>query len=180
MIKRSARLARLTMMTPTSLLRTIVLALGVMAMLLLGGCRKPAPSFNQELEPQQTAHESQNTTEPPTTSATEKKRDEKHEAITVVTKYLTDLKHDDFNAAYELLSQKSKEIHNISDFEQQGKQGMPSFDLKSAKATIDKNDAIVTLQQLDDPATHDFNLVREDDAWKIVYRGGVPGMPYAE
>lgn len=71
-------------------------------------------------------------------------------------------------------------MHTHASFEQQGKQGMPQFDLKTAKTTVTGDNALVEVSQLEDPASHGFPLVREGQTWKIVYRGGTPSEPDAE
>lgn len=103
---------------------------------------------------------------------------DEQQVVTTVTRYITALKESNYGEAYKLLSASSKNRHNISDFEQQGKKGMPLFDLSPKQVSVDGDTAIVELPLTEDPATHPFHLVREDKAWKVVYQGGVPGNPY--
>jgi phage/plasmid primase-like uncharacterized protein len=101
-------------------------------------------------------------------------------AVQAVSAYVTALQKGDYNTAYGMLSRDSQSLHTAASFEQQGKKGMPLYDLQKATATITGETALVEVQQLEDPATHGFQLVRENDAWKIVYRGGIPGSPDPE
>ncbi|HEY3379250.1 MAG TPA: hypothetical protein VGL77_17355 [Armatimonadota bacterium] len=148
----------------------LLVLVGVVVMVVTGGCRKWTSSFQPETPP---APSVQQPAQPPVVDAAQ-------EAVSTVTDYLTALQDGKYSTAYALLSRSSQRKHTMARFEQQGKQGMPSFDLKSAKATITEQTAMVDVRQLDDPATHGFHLIREDGAWKIVYQGGLPGMPYAE
>ena len=178
MIKRSARLARLKMKTPTLLLRISGLVLGVFGVtvvLLVGGCRKSATSFNPET-PSQPAPIVQPGQNSAAQDDTARREDAKHAVIA----YLTALKNGKYPAAYEMLSRDSKDAHSSSDFERQGRQGMPPFDLDSAKVIDSGKETVVQVTLIEDPSSHGFYLVREDDAWKIVYRGGIPTQPYAE
>ena len=172
MRNRFARLARLKTMTPTSLLRlTLVLLVLVVFVMLGSGCKWP--TFFSKTAPSG----SRPTTPSPTTPATTLGRD----AETAVTEYLTALSDHNYAAAYSLLSRDSQSAHAPADFEQQGKQGMPLYDLETAKTIeVRNNTALVEVRQLEDPATHGFQLVREDEHWKIVYRGGTPGVPWDE
>ena len=102
------------------------------------------------------------------------------QAIETVRAYLSSLEKGKYAVAYDMLSEESRKQHLLSDFEQMGKQGMPSYDLSSAVITMQSDGATVKLQQLEDYATHDFLLVRENKVWKIVYRGGSPGSPYPD
>ena len=167
-MNRFARLARLEMMTPMSLLRIAFFALTVTLVILAGGCMKRSapPAASLSTTPKQTSP----VPNPPPS--------EEEQVKGVVTSYLTALEKSNYGEAYDLLSQSSKNRHNISDFEQQGKKGMPSFDLTSAKATVDDDTAVVDLQQIEDSAAHEIHLVREEKDWKIVYQGGAPGSPY--
>jgi len=87
------------------------------------------------------------------------------------------MENNKFTIAYALLSQDSKTRHPISDFERLGKQGMPSFDLKNVQATVTGHQAVVSVGFLEDANTAGFHLIREDGRWKVLYRGGSPGMP---
>lgn len=102
------------------------------------------------------------------------------QAIDTVREYVGLLEKGKYAEAYELLSEDSRKQHLLSEFEELGKQGMPSFDLSSAVITMKNDSATVAVQQVEDPATHGFVLVRESKAWKIVYRGGSPGSPYPD
>ena len=88
----------------------------------------------------------------------------------------------DYDAAYTMLSRDSQSHHSRTEFERahEAMKGMPQYDLKSAKPTLKGDTMTVVLRQIEDPATNAFHLVLEEGAWKIVYRGGAPGMPYAE
>ncbi|MHB9107338.1 MAG: hypothetical protein ACYDCO_09825 [Armatimonadota bacterium] len=94
--------------------------------------------------------------------------------------YLTALQHGDYSGAYGMLSADSQAQHAPASFEQLGKKGMPLYDLTKVTATVNGDSAQVVVQQLEDPATHGFQLTREGGAWKIVYRGGIPGSPDPE
>ena len=162
------------MMTPTPHLRIITLILGIGVVLLISGCRKPTTS----MYPQHTTPSSPNVaTEPVSTESAALLR---RQALETVRDYLTLLEREDYAGAYNMLSSASKDYQVLSAFEMLGKQGMPSFDLKSATVTVTGNTAKVVLQQVEDYATHGFHLVREDKTWRIVYRGGSPGSPYPD
>lgn len=166
----SATLARLKTMTPTSLLRLTLVLLGGVVLFSLAGCRK-APSFFARDNSRPTARPS--TTVPAPVNLG-------NEAIATVTDYLEALQKHDYAAAYSLLSPDAQSKHTRARFEQQGQQGMPSYDLSTARATIKGDTALVAVQQLEDPATHGFTLIRLDGAWKVVYQGGTPGAPWGE
>ncbi len=162
------------MMTPTSLLRTVIILVGLGSVLALTGCK--LPSFVTPVPP------------PPVTPAPPSKTesaapapavDQKRQAVRTVTDYVTALNGHDYTAAYDLLSQDSKKLHTATSFARQGKQGMPQYDLHSCQATLDGDAAAVVVQELEDPSLHTFHLLREGQAWKIVYRGGRPGVPDA-
>jgi len=160
------------MKTPSSLLR-IAIVLGVVALMMsLMGCRLPASLFGPA-QPAPKPASSPTTPDKPST-------DLGREAVETVTAYITALNEHNFTAAYDLLSRDSQNLHDRADFEQQGKQGMPLYDLKTATATVHGQEAAVKVQLVEDPGTNSFHLQREDEHWKVVYRGGGPGMPYAE
>jgi len=157
------------MKKPASLLLLMVIVLAGMVIAIgLAGCRNP---FVRPTAPSAPVT-------PPRTPVTG--QDAAHEAIQAVTGYMTALQKGDYGTAYGMLSRDSRQQHTAANFEQQGQQGMPLYDLQTAKATISGDTALVELQQTEDPATHGFRLVRESDAWKIVYRGGIPGSPDPE
>ena len=155
--------------TLTSRMRLALFVLGLLIVIGVTGCRKPAGFFGQARAGTST-----------TTSG--EPRDLGKEAITTVEDYLTALNAPtpDYDRAYQMLSRASQSQYSRGEFEKQCKQGMPQFYFKTGRSTIMDDTATVELRQIEDPATHAFQLVREDDAWKIVYRGGAPGMPYAE
>ena len=162
------------MMTPTSLLRTVIILVGVGSALLFSGCKmlsfvSPAPT------PPVTATPPSKTESAASVPAVDRQR----QAVQTVTDYVTALNGHDYTAAYDLLSQDSKKLHSATSFARQGKQGMPQYDLHSCQATIDGDTAAVVVQELEDPSLHTFHLLREGQAWKIVYRGGRPGVPDA-
>lgn len=99
-------------------------------------------------------------------------------ALDAAIGYFTALGDHRYDAAYDLLSRDSQSQHSRADFEKQGKQGMPLYDFKSAQATVDGDNATVALQLLEEPGSKDIHLIRETDGWKVIYRGGGPGMPY--
>ena len=144
----------------------------VMVGLLVGGCRKFSTFFDRSHASY--SHRASKSM-PPGGS-----QDLGLSAVQTVTDYVTALREKDYAKAYSLLSRDSQSRHSHADFEQQGKQGMPLYDLESASATIKGSTARVEVGQIEDPATYGFHLVREDQAWKVIYRGGVPGMPYAD
>lgn len=160
------------MIKPSSLRLVLILA-GAMALMGLVGCRK-LPTFFEQPAPKN----SQPT--PTVTPRVAAPVDLSSQAVKTVTDYLTALTDHQYASAYMLLSRDSQSKHSRADFEQHGKQEMPLYDLKTAKATVTGDQALVVVQLLEDPATHGFNLVREDENWKIVYWGGVPGVPYAK
>ena len=160
------------MKTPTSLLH-IAIVLGVVALMLaLAGCRMPTSLFG---EPQPVSNPT-----PPATTSSAPSADLSRQAVETVTSYVTALNDLNYAAAYDLLSRDSHTLHTSADFAQQGKQGMPLYDLKTTAATVQGDTATVTVHLVEDPGTNSFHLRREDGAWKVVYRGGGPGMPYAE
>ena len=159
------------MKTPSSLLR-MAMVLGFVALLVsLGGCRWPHLFEETPPAPPPPA---------PVTSASHPQVDAGQTAIQTVTEYVTALNAHRFAAAYELLSRASQKHHTSATFAEQGKQGMPLYDLSTAQVTVTGETALVSIRLQDDPATSGFHLVRENEHWKVVYRGGVPGMPSAE
>lgn len=152
-----------------SWMRLALVALGILIAIGVAGCRKPAGFFAQSH-----SRSSSNESNGP--------QDLGKEAVTAVTVYLTalDSATPDYDTAYMMLSRASQSQTSRGEFEKQGKQGMPQYDFKTARSTVIGDTATVDIRQLEDPAAHAFQLVREDDSWKIVYRGGAPGMPYAE
>jgi hypothetical protein len=169
------------MKKPISLLR-IALLLMVMTTLLLAGCRRLPTLFEWKTNSSGTPS-SQDT--PPREpehlgKQADQSEDRGEQAVQTVTDYLNAIDQHDFATAYGLLSRDSQRKHSRAEFEQQSKQGMPQYDLKTARASITGNRARVEVRQLEDPATHGFSLARENGKWKIVYRGGGPGQPYAD
>jgi hypothetical protein len=158
-------------MTPTSLLRSVLVGWGIVALFALAGCRKWPSFFDQSPTPTPTS-----TPAPATHSA------EETAAITAVSAYITALEKHDYATAYDLLSADSQSKHSRASFEQQAKKGeMPSYDLKSAHVLSMKgNDALVEVRMTEDPATHGFTMHREGGSWKVVYWGGTPDWPEAE
>jgi hypothetical protein len=65
------------------------------------------------------------------------------QAKTTVITYITDLNDGNYAAAYDLLSEASQSAHTRADFEQTGKKGMPLYDLKTAKVSVDGETAVV-------------------------------------
>jgi hypothetical protein len=159
-------------MTPTTLFRNALMLLGLGLALLWTGCRKP-PAFHETRLPHRP---------PPaaTTPARSPSTDLSAEAQTTVTDYLQALQAQDFEAAYGLLAKRSQSFHTRADFTQQGKQGMPLYDLRTALVTVRGTHAQVTLSFQEEPGSHAFHLTREGTRWRVVYRGGAPGMPYPE
>lgn len=150
------------MKKPTSLLLWIIVLAGIAVTVGVGGCRNP---FFRPT--------------PPVTNSNPVAlpRDDNAEASKVVVDYLTALQNGDYGAAYGMLSGDSQSQHTTASFEQMGKKGMPLYDLTKVTATVSGDSAEVVVQQSEDPATHGFRLIRESGAWKIVYRGGIPGSP---
>lgn len=159
------------MKTPVSQVRLLLLVLGVLTALLLGGCKRPAGFFQRSVS----------RPHPRTITRPAPAPDLGQQALETVHDYLQALQDRNFATAYDMLSRASQSRHSRASFEKQGKQGMPLFDLKSARVMVVKDDtATVHVGLLEDPATHAFQLVLQRDEWKIVYRGGSPGMPYAD
>jgi hypothetical protein len=158
------------MITPTPLKRIALLTAGLAVLGLLAGCKIPTFSGSQPPKPPTP------TTQPAPTAPDTTEHAEK--ASQVVKEYLSALKAGEFATAHALLSKGSQAQHAPKTFEQQGKQGMPLFDLDSLKATVTGDTALVEVGLAEDSGTHGFHLIREGEAWKIVYRGGAPGMPY--
>lgn len=156
-------------MTLTSLLRMALVALGVAAVVLLGGCRLPT-FFRRPPAPAR----------PTARPAPMPAQRLEQEAVEAVTRYVTALNEHNYADAYAMLSKNSRARHSRAGFEQQGKQGMPLYDLGTAKATVTGDRALVVVQQYEDPATHGFSLVRVGEVWKVVYQGGMPGSPGAD
>jgi len=150
------------MKKPTSLLLLVVFILAGMVIAIgLAGCRNP---FFRPTPPVSTPNP----------------KNDSDQAIQAVSDYVTALKDGDYGTAYGMLSSDSQKTHTAANFEQQGKQGMPLYDLQKMTATVTGDDILVEVQQLEDPATHGFQLARESGVWKIVYRGGIPGAPDPE
>lgn len=156
-------------MTPTSLLRTLCILVGVLTVVLIGGCKVPS-FFERPAPPPPVAPA------PPVTPTP----DLSQQALDTVTAYLSALDAHNYAAAYKLLSRESQSGHTRAEFEKQGTKGMTPFDLKTARVAVKGATATVDLDQLEDPATHRFTLAREDGTWKVVYRVNVPYQPRAE
>lgn len=162
-------------MKPAVVRLTLVVA-GALALVVCTGCRKREAFFTRPtpLPTQTTPSKLQPR---PTKEATAALR---RQAVDTVTAYLTALGEHQYDAAFALLSQASQAHTTQASFEEQAQQGMPLYDLSTAKASMQGNTARVDVQQLEDPATHGFQLTRERGVWKVVYRGGIPGQPYSE
>ncbi|OPZ88216.1 MAG: hypothetical protein BWY76_00060 [bacterium ADurb.Bin429] len=155
--------------------RAVLLVLVALAVISLAGCRKPFGFFERPA-PSPT----------PRTSSTQP-RDLGRAAIQTVTDYVAALDLSpghapDYDAAYALLSRASQSYHSRAEFQRahEAMKGMPQYDLAAAKTTLKGDTATVVVPLEEDPATSAFQLVLEGGAWKVVYRGGAPGMPYAE
>ena len=162
------------MKMPTLPLRTAIVLIGIASLVLLAGCRNPFVRSRPAPGPI-----------PVTTSGSAKTTPAGNEStvqqtVQTVTTYLNDLSEGRYDAAYNLLSGESQQLHQRADFERVGKKGMPLYDLKTAITSVDGETAMVEVRQLEDPATHGFHLVRESEVWKVVYRGGIPGQPTPE
>jgi len=171
-----ARLARLKTITPTSLLRN-VLVLGVLAVLVtLTGCRNLPDYFGNGSGGNDHRQSAQTSTTPAPDAA------EKQAVLDAVSRYLNALIARDYATAYDLLSGDSQSKHAKVSFEKQATKGeMPSYDLKAMRVLeLTGDHALVEAPLQDDPATHGFHLVREQGTWKVVYWGGTPGSPDAE
>lgn len=175
---RSARLARFMKETLASQVRMLVLALAVAAGLGLTGCWKPIGFFQQSPPPP---------TAPPTAPvAPAGTGNLQQQAEDTLNAYLTALSQDnghtpEYDVAYAMVSRASQAKFTRAEFETKGRRGMPNFDIKSARTKIKQDTATITLSNPDEDAmTHEFHLVRESGQWKIVYLGGLPGMPFAE
>jgi hypothetical protein len=160
------------MKMPTMQSRMLFPVLGVLLVVLFAGCRMPwasNPTPGPSSPP--VVHSTTNRPVPATREQLES------EAIRTVTDYVQALEEEKYTAAYALLSQQSQQRHSLADFERLGKQGMPSFDLKTAQATVTGQQALVSVGFLEDANTAGFHLAREAGRWKVLYRGGSPGMP---
>ncbi len=153
--------------------RIMLVVVVVTAGLSLGGCRIFSSFFDHSRPYSRPAPA---TPAPVSTSA----QDISQTAVQTVKDYVAALRSDDYAKAYDLLSLDSQSKHTREKFEKQGKQGMPLYDLERARVTIKGKSAQVEIPEIEDPATFGFHLVREGEAWKVVYRGGIPGAPYAE
>jgi len=100
----------------------------------------------------------------------------------VVVRYLKALQSRDCRAAYDLLSATSRQAHPYPEFVSLcEKAGSPSLDVEAATEKASHDDrASVTVPMIEDPAEAGFALVREGEAWKIVFAKGSPWFPYAE
>lgn len=155
--------------------RLALLVLAVLAMISLAGCRKPFGFFERPASS-------------PTSRASDAApRDLGKAAVQTVTDYVAALDLSpghtpDYDAAYALLSRASQSYQSRAEFQRahEAMKGMPQYDLAAAKTTLKGDTATVVVPLEEDPATSAFQLVLEDGAWKVVYRGGAPGMPSAE
>lgn len=154
--------------------RLALVGAAMTAILICGGCRK-RESFFTRSKPAPPASTSTIPTPPKQTQPALRQQ-----AVETVSTYITALGEHNYTAAHAMLAEESRAQWAPNTFIQQAKQGMPLYDLNTASATVTGNTALVAVQQLEDPATHGFHLIREKDLWKIVYRGGIPGQPYGE
>ncbi|HEY3416958.1 MAG TPA: hypothetical protein VGM23_08760 [Armatimonadota bacterium] len=150
--------------------RIVLALLGLLLLFVLVGCRK-LPTFFRE--PQPTPASRTTTPAPSSVNLSD-------QAMQTVTDYVAALNEHNYARAYDMLSKESQSRHTRASFEQQGKEGMPSYDLKSAKTTVNGEKATVEMQISEEAGSHGFQLAREGEAWKIVYQGGRPGQPYGE
>jgi len=158
------------MMTPTSLLRIVIILVGLGMVFALAGCKMPALTGGSSTPPKALTPPSQTGTGAPAV-------DEGRQAEGMICDYLTALNDHDYAKAYDLLARDAQKSYTRAYFEQQGKQGMPQYDLKTAKYSA--ADHLVVVQELEDPSLHGFPVVREGQTWKYEYRGGRPGEPNA-
>lgn len=171
------------MKTPSTL-RTLLVFV-VLILLVLGagmvmtGRWQPG-NFFEEPRPSYTRPENTDPQIPPPPTEEPTRDILGEEAVKTVVSYVNALKEGRYTAAYDMLSRDSKKRHAPESFERLGKQGMPLYDLDTARATVSGDRALVAVRLVEDKATHGFNLIREQDRWKVVYRGGIPGAPYAE
>ena len=163
------------MKKPTSLLWFAMLLAGIVAVVVLGGCRNPF--ISPRPAPPAYGPTGREPGVPPPSTGT---GDTGVQMVQTVTAYITALKDGKYAAAYDMLSNGSQTLHTRAAFEQKGKKGMPLYDFRTAKATVTGDTAMVEIRQLEDPATHGFSLVREGGSWRVVYRGGIPGAPTPE
>lgn len=98
----------------------------------------------------------------------------------VVRAYLTALEKKDFRAAYSHLSKESQQAHPYQEFASAAeKSGVPSYDLAGGEEKPGEEGRVtVTLPLTDDPAEAGFTMVKEGEAWKVVFIGGAPAFPY--
>lgn len=102
------------------------------------------------------------------------------EAKRTVVKYVKSLESGDYAAAHALLTADSRKKHPLEEFREQAEQGMATYDLGRCFVKQGAGGrAVVTVPLVEDPAMHNFVLVREHDQWRIAYDGGRPWAPYA-
>ena len=99
-----------------------------------------------------------------------------------VVRYVGALYKKDFQAAYELLSTQSKQVHPYDEFAQLAESGgAASLDVAGAQEGPETNGrVVVSVPVEEDPAEAGFTTVKEADGWKVVYIGGAPWFPYPE
>jgi hypothetical protein len=99
-----------------------------------------------------------------------------------VVRYVGALYKKDFQAAYELLSTQSRQVHPYDEFAQLAQSGgTTSLDVSGAQEGPETNGrVVVSVPVEEDPAEAGFTTVKEAGGWKVVYIGGAPWFPYPE
>lgn len=98
-----------------------------------------------------------------------------------VLQYLDALGRKDYQAAYEMLSNASRQAHSLAAFSRQVARGHASLDTAKAREGPEQEGrVVVTLPLLEDVAEAGFTTVREDNTWRVVYLNGAPWFPYPE
>jgi hypothetical protein len=99
-----------------------------------------------------------------------------------VVRYVEALYKKDFQAAYDLLSAESRQVHSYQEFRQRAEAGgATSLDLAAAREGEETSGrVVVSVPVVEDPAEAAFTTVREGGGWKVMYIGGAPWFPYPE
>jgi len=147
--------------------------IGIFAVSLLLGCnKKPVspPNLTPKPKPQ-----------PVVTPSPEE--DDLSAAQTAVKKYIQALYAAKYEAAYNMLSEDSRQKHSLDEFERDAVDTVISYNLDKMQAQNESQDIIkvvVSMSQEEEPGAKAFVMTREEKAWKVVYYKGTPFAPYAE
>lgn len=155
-------------------IRWLSLSIGVgLSLILLGCSREPPP-------PQLTP-----TPQPSVPQAPDEQTPEEAKAAArqVVGDYLEALYAQEYEKAYDYLSESSREAHSRDEFTSAAQEGQVIYDLETTEVKQledDTAEVIVALQEEEEPGSKSFEVKRESGRWKIVYIKGSPFFPYAE